>query len=96
MIHEYGHQYEGMRRMDPTPLMETVWRLSRSVPIAKEVERESMRREAFAQACELIGAKDRYPDHYRRLVADAKGPPPSKSDGHREALILAVDMLAGG
>ncbi|MEK7859522.1 MAG: hypothetical protein AAB320_10330 [Elusimicrobiota bacterium] len=96
MIHEYGHQYEEMRRMDPTPLMETVWRLSRSVPIAKAVERESMQREAFAQACELIGAKDRYPDHYRRLVADAKGPPPSKSDGHREALILAVDMLAGG
>lgn len=96
MIHEYGHQYEEMKRMDPTPLMETVRRLSQSVSIAKEVERGSMQREAFAQACELIGAKERYPDHYRRMVSDAKAPPPSKSDGHREALVLAVSMLEKG
>ncbi|MBI2386878.1 MAG: hypothetical protein HYV14_12855 [Elusimicrobia bacterium] len=96
MIHEYGHQYEEQKRLDPTPLMASVQSLSRSAAVPKEVERESMQREAFAQACELIGAKERYPDHYRRMVADAKGRSPSKTDGHREALVLAVDMLEKG
>jgi len=96
VIHEYGHQYEELKRWDPTPLMVSVQSLSHSVTIPKEVERGSMQREAFAQACELIGAKKLYPNHYRRMVADAKGRPPLKSNGHREALILAVDMLEKG
>lgn len=92
LIHEYGHQYEELKRLDPPPLLEEVRRRSASAVLPKEVERGDMQREAFAQACELIGSRERYPAHYRRLVADAKTKV-TKSDGHREALVVAVEML---
>lgn len=92
MIHEYGHQYEEMKRPDPTPLMAEASRLAAAAVLPAEVEREEMRREAFAQACELLGSRERHPAHYRRMVRDAEAKVP-KSDGHREALVLAVGML---
>ncbi len=96
MIHEYGHQYEDYQARNPTPLMEDTLARAKTAEIAKGVPKEAMIRELFATVAELIGAKQLYPEHFQRMLDDARGPGPKTSDGHREALVLAVSVVESG
>lgn len=93
MIHEYGHQYEDFKGRDQTKEMAELERRAKATTLPKDVDPASVTRKAFAHYCELRGAQELYPDHYRRMIVDSERRDAAKSDAHREALVLAVGLL---
>ncbi|MDD5302871.1 MAG: hypothetical protein PHS14_07135 [Elusimicrobia bacterium] len=93
LIHEFGHAYEDMREMDPTEDMREIRRRVRAVKLAPKVNREWAEREAYAQWCELRGARALYPGQFRRLMEQAKSARKDTEYGHAAGLRVAADML---
>lgn len=89
LIHEHGHVYEEFKSMDPSPLMTAGADKARDAALPEGIDREEMSREVFAQACELLGSRELYPDHYARLLKEKR-----RGDAHAIALGIALDLVA--
>jgi hypothetical protein len=93
LIHEFGHSYEDMRQMDPTEDMQEIRRRLRAVKLARKVNREWAEREAYAQWCELQGARILYPQQFRRLMEQANRARKETEYGHTAGLRVAADLI---
>lgn len=91
MIHEFGHAYEDMRWRAPTPAMTAIRERVGALEGVEGLDRGSILSEAFAQYCELAGARRLYPAQYRRLMKTARG---GKDRGeHGVGLRVAAEVL---
>lgn len=91
LLHEFGHQYEDKKAMDPTPPMGEGWKRAEEAKLPASLDRSAVRREVFAELCEVRGSRLLYPAHAARLEKELAA---SKTrTEHDEALAIALDML---
>lgn len=92
LIHEFGHVYEDMRSTSPTDDMLEIRRRVRAVELPPAVDRKRAMAEAFAQWCELLGARELYPAQFRRLMKEARREREDTDYGHAAGLRAAAEM----
>lgn len=92
LIHEFGHAYEDMRRMDPDDDMLEIRRRVKEAAEASNLDVASAQAEAYAQWCELRGARALYPAQFRRLMKQARDP--REKGEHALGLRVAAELLA--
>ena len=93
LIHEFGHTYEQMLEQAPNEHMLEIRRRVRAMKLGPHVDVERAEAEAFAQWCELRGARALYPKQYRRLLKQAGVGRKDSEDGHFAGLRAAAEML---
>lgn len=93
LIHEFGHAYEQMLERAPTDDMREIRRRVRALKAPAHVDLGRAEAEAFAQWCELRGARALYPEQYRRLMKEAGLDRKDTEFGHAAGLRAAAEML---
>lgn len=91
LIHEFGHIHEDMLERRPTADMLEIRRRVAALSMGEKFDVEYAKKEAYAQWCELLGARDLYPAQFRRLLKQAAD---NKSGSeHAAGLRAAAQML---
>lgn len=93
LLHEFGHAHEQILARAPTEDMLEIRRRVRALKVAPTVDLARAEAEAYAQWCELRGARALYPAQYRRLIKKAARDRKDTEFGHAAGLRAAAEML---